>query len=338
MYHIRLESRDIRENLAAEHYLLNHFNLKDSLVLFYIQTPSVIIGRNQNALSEIDMSYAEKKNIIITRRQSGGGAVYDDLGNVSFSFIMDAKDHEFGDFKTFTKPILKALHRMGAVGAEMNGRNDLFIDGKKFSGNAMYKKGQKMFMHGTLMFDVDMEEMVSVLDVSQKKIEAKGTKSVRSHVTNIKPYLYKAYQNLTTEEFRDQLLLQLFEVERIADLEQWSYRLTQKDKDKIQNLVQDIYGNEQWIYGEAPKYTIEKEEKFPGGMLELKFSVEKEVLTHLRIYGDYFNQRDTKEIEELLIGSLYTKAAIEERLKEISFEDYFTNITLQNFVQLLTSR
>lgn len=338
MYYVCLESKDIRENLAAEHYLLNQFTFDEPLVLFYIQKPSVIIGRNQNALSEIDMEYAEKKNITVTRRQSGGGAVYDDLGNVSFSFVMDASNHEFGDFKTFTQPILKVLHQMGAAGAEMNGRNDLYIDGKKFSGNAMYKKGRKMFMHGTLMFDVDMEEMAAVLDVSRKKIESKGTPSVRSRVTNVKPYLHKKYQQLTSEEFRDQLLLQLFEAENFEEIEQWNYQLTEQDKSEIQKLVQTVYGNEQWIYGEAPEFTVEKEEKFAGGLLELKFSVEKGIITQLKIYGDYFNQRDTEEVEKLLIGSRYSKEAVEGSLATVSFADYFTNITVREFVELLTGR
>ncbi|MBL1224905.1 lipoate--protein ligase [Enterococcus sp. BWR-S5] len=338
MYYVLLESRDIRENLAAEQYLLNQLDFDEPLVLFYIQKPCVIIGRNQNALAEIDMTYAQQKHITITRRQSGGGAVYDDLGNVSFSFVMEAANKSFGDFKTLTQPILTALHRMGATEAKMNGRNDLFIDDKKFSGNAMYKKGKKMYMHGTLMFDVDLVEMTNVLNVSKIKIESKGTKSVRSHVTNLKPYLDSAYQTLTIEEFRNQLLLQLFEAADLKEIEGKRYELTEADQKEIQRLVRDVYGNPQWIYGEAPKFTIHREKKFAGGLVEIGLSIEKGKITALKIYGDYFNQKDTEEFEALLIGLDYTQQSLENAIAAIEFHEYFTNISEEEFIRLMMDK
>lgn len=335
MYYVLLESRDIRENLAAEQYLLNRLDFDEPLVLFYIQKPCVIIGRNQNALAEIDMAYAEKKNITITRRQSGGGAVYDDLGNVSFSFVMNAEGKNFGDFNTLTQPILAALHKLGAVGAEMNGRNDLFIDGKKFSGNAMYKKGKKMYMHGTLMFDVDLAEMTNVLNVSKIKIESKGTKSVRKHVTNLKPYLDERYQGLTIEAFRDQLLLQLLGSSSLEEIQEKKYTLTTSDYEGIQKLVKEVYGNQQWIYGEAPRFTIHREKKFPGGLVNIGLSIEKGRIAQLKIYGDYFSQRDTREIEARLTGQEYRLEAIEQALTTLDFSEYFTNISKSAFIHLL---
>lgn len=174
MRYVIMQSRDIRENLATEDYLLNTLSFEEPLVLFYIQEPCVILGRNQNAYEEIDLAYAREKGIVITRRLSGGGAVYDDLGNVSFSFVVQEGHQAFGDFKAFTKPIIEALHKMGATGAEISGRNDLLIEGKKFSGNAMYTKKGKMYTHGTLMYDVDLAEVQRVLTVSKKKLNQKG--------------------------------------------------------------------------------------------------------------------------------------------------------------------
>ncbi|MBP1046515.1 lipoate--protein ligase [Enterococcus sp. BWM-S5] len=338
MYYVLLESRDIRENLAAEQYILNQLSFDEPLVLFYIQKPCVIIGRNQNAYAEINMTYAKEKHITITRRQSGGGAVYDDLGNVSFSFVMEAANRSFGDFRTLTQPILTALHRMGAVGAEMNGRNDLYLDGQKFSGNAMYKKGKKMYMHGTLMFDVDLEEMSKVLNVSKIKIESKGTKSVRSHVTNLKPYLSRKYQDISIEDFRDQLLLQLFEASDLEEIRGKRYELTTADYREIAKLVKEIYGNKEWIYGEAPEFTIHRERKFGGGLVEVGLSIEKGRIHQIKIYGDYFSQKDTKEIEALLTGCVYDQPAIKEALAAINFDEYFTNISREEFICLLTDR
>lgn len=143
MYYVIMPSQDIRRNLATEQYLLNQRTFDEPLVLFYIQKPCVIVGRNQNVRAEVDLKYAKEHQVIITRRLSGGGAVYDDLGNLSFSFVVNADHASFGNFKLFTQPIIEALHEMGATGAEVSGRNDLMIDGKKFSGNAMYTKNKK---------------------------------------------------------------------------------------------------------------------------------------------------------------------------------------------------
>ena len=201
MQYLVMQTDDIRTNLATEQYLMNSGKLEAPFMLFYIEKPCIIVGRNQNTMEEINQKYCEDNKITITRRLSGGGAMYQDLGNMCFSFVVPAKDQKFGDFKTLVQPIVKALHEMGATKAEVTGRNDIVIDGKKFSGNAMYTKGDKTFSHGTLMFDVDTSAVENALRVSKDKIESKGVKSVRSHVTNIKPYLDKQYQALDTFAF-----------------------------------------------------------------------------------------------------------------------------------------
>lgn len=335
MYYVIMPSLDIRRNLATEQYLLNQRTFDEPVVLFYIQKPCVIVGRNQNVRAEVDLAYARKHQITITRRLSGGGAVYDDLGNLSFSFVVNADHESFGNFKLFTQPIIDALHEMGATGAEISGRNDLLIDGKKFSGNAMYTKNKKMYSHGTLMLDVDLDKVSHVLTVSEKKLASKGTKSVRSHVTNLKPYLSKEYQNITTEAFRDRLLLQLFNVKTLEEIKPFEYQLTEMDEQAIDQLVEEIYGNHTWIFGEEPKFTIKREEKFKGGLIEANISVKKGRIEAITIYGDYFNQKDTQEIEQLLIGSNYEREAIELVLAAVEIGDYFNNISTAEFVQLL---
>lgn len=335
MYYVIMPSNDIRRNLATEQYLLNQRSFDEPLVLFYIQKPCVIVGRNQNVRAEVDLNYAKEHQITITRRLSGGGAVYDDLGNLSFSFVVDATHESFGDFKAFTQPIIDALHEMGALGAEISGRNDLLIDGKKFSGNAMYTKNKKMYSHGTLMLDVDLDEVSRVLTVSEKKLASKGTKSVRSRVTNLKPYLAKEYQGISTEDFRDRILLHLFKAKTMDAIQTREYHLTQEDERAIDQLVAEIYGNETWVFGEEPKYTIKREEKFQGGLIEANISVEKGRISAITIYGDYFSQKDTKEIAELLIGCKYEQAAIKQVLADVVVGDYFTNVSKAEFVQLL---
>lgn len=330
-----MASHDIRRNLATEQYLLNQRTFDEPLVLFYIQEPCVIVGRNQNVRAEVDLSYAKEQQITVTRRLSGGGAVYDDLGNLSFSFVVNADHESFGDFKLFTQPIIDALHKLGATGAQISGRNDLLIDGKKFSGNAMYTKNKKMYSHGTLMLDVDLDEVSRVLTVSEKKLASKGTKSVRSRVTNLKPYLSKEYQGISTEAFRDYLLLHLFHAETMESIKTQEYHLTVEDEQAIDQLVADIYGNDAWIFGEEPNYTIKREEKFKGGLIEANISVEKGRIIAITIYGDYFSQKDTKELTALLVGCNYEQEAIGQALADITIGQYFNNVSKAEFIQLL---
>ena len=223
----RMLSEDIRYNLATEEYLMNNVDVSEPCLLLYIQKPCVIIGRNQNAYQEIDFDYLRSRKIVLTRRTSGGGAVYDDLGNMSFSFVTKKDATSFGDYQSATQPIMKGLAAMGAKDVEVHGRNDLFIDGKKFSGNAMYTKKGRTYSHGTLMYDVDLEELTKVLHVAQEKIASKATKSVRKSVTNIKPFLAEQYQSMDTKEFRDTLLCRIYEVESIDEISEQEIVLTE---------------------------------------------------------------------------------------------------------------
>lgn len=183
------ENNDPRVNLAIETYLLTEMPLDEPILLFYINEPSIIIGRNQNTIEEINKEYVDEHGIHVVRRLSGGGAVYHDHGNLNFSFIMPDDGNSFRDFAKVTQPIIQALHDLGVEGAELKGRNDLVINDMKFSGNAMYATNGRMFAHGTLMFDSDIDEVVNTLKVRKDKIESKGIKSVRSRVTNIKPFI-----------------------------------------------------------------------------------------------------------------------------------------------------
>lgn len=227
------ENHDPRVNLAIETFLLQEMPLEEPILLFYINEPSIIIGRNQNTIEEINREYVEEHGIHVVRRLSGGGAVYHDFGNLNFSFIMPDDGDSFRDFAKVTKPIIQALHELGISGAELKGRNDLVIDGLKFSGNAMYATNGRMFAHGTIMFDSDINEVVNALKVKKEKIESKGIKSIRSRVTNIKPFLPEEKQGMTTEEFREDILLKIFGVSSVEDVK--TYELTEKDWEKNQS-------------------------------------------------------------------------------------------------------
>ncbi|HRA69323.1 MAG TPA: lipoate--protein ligase, partial [Trichococcus flocculiformis] len=208
-------------NIALETFLLKEKILDEPILLFYINEPSIIIGRNQNTIEEINADYVEANKIHIVRRMSGGGAVYHDLGNFSFCFITKDDGDSFRDFGKFTKPVISFLHSVGVKEAELKGRNDLVIGEKKFSGNAMYATNGRMTAHGTILFDSDLDAVTSALKPRKEKIESKGIKSIRSRVTNIKPFVDEAYQDLTTEEFRDLMLLSIFNVKTREEVKEY---------------------------------------------------------------------------------------------------------------------
>lgn len=323
---------DASMNIALETYLVENKLVDEPILLFYINRPSIIIGRNQNTIEEVNQPYIDEHGIEVVRRMSGGGAVYHDLGNVSFCFIKD-DDGSFRDFAGFTRPVIEALHKLGATEARLEGRNDLLIDGKKFSGNAMYAKDGRMTAHGTLLFNSDLEEITNALKPRKEKIESKGIKSIRSRVTNIAPYVDEKYRSLSIEEFRDVLLLEIFGVDSKEDVPQ--YHLTAEDWEKVEAIRQERFGNWDWNYGESPAFDIEKREKFPFGLVDFRFNVAQGKVASAKIYGDFFGLGDIKDVEEALIGHRFEREAFERVFETLDINRYFGRVTKEELLDLL---
>ncbi|EQC2227896.1 TPA: lipoate--protein ligase [Listeria monocytogenes] len=321
--------KDPRINLAVEEFILTELNLDEPVLLFYINKPSIIIGRNQNTVEEIDTEYVEKNDVIVVRRLSGGGAVYHDEGNLNFSFITEDDGESFHNFAKFTQPIVEALKRLG-VNAELKGRNDLLIDGFKVSGNAQFATKGKMFSHGTLMYDLNLDNVAASLKPRKDKIESKGIKSVRSRVANISDFMD---QEMTTEEFRDLLLLYIFNVEKVEDVKE--YKLTAADWEKIREISAKRYGNWDWNYGKSPKFDLTRTKRFPVGAVDVRLNVQKGIITDIKIFGDFFGVKNVADIEEKLVNTTYKREALAEALKDIDVKEYFGNITKDEFLDLL---
>lgn len=326
------EITDPSINIALETYLVENRLVDEPILLFYINEPSIIIGRNQNTAEEVNQAYIDEHKIHVVRRMSGGGAVYHDLGNFSFCFIKD-DDGSFRDFGKFTEPVISALHKMGVTGAELQGRNDLLIDGKKFSGNAMYAKNGRMTAHGTILFDADLEAVTKALKPRQEKIQSHGVKSVRSRVTNIKPYVSEAYQNMDTRAFRDSLLLQIFGVEKREDVKE--YHLTEKDWEKVYEIRKERFGNWNWNYGHSPAFSLEHRHKFPFGLVEYKLNVENAHIQNVRIYGDFFGLGEISDIEEALQGVPFEYKSVLEVFSRFDLQKYFGRISAEELCTLL---
>ncbi|SFH70954.1 lipoate--protein ligase [Pisciglobus halotolerans] len=338
MYYVKNERNgkeifDPRVNLAIEYYLLNEVQLDESILLFYINQPSIIIGRNQNAYEEINRDYVEENGIYVVRRFSGGGAVYHDYGNLSFCFITKDDGNSFRNFSKFTEPVIQALHKIGVEGAELKGRNDLLINGQKFSGNAMYAKNGRMTAHGTIMFDSEINEVVKALKPKKEKLESKGIKSIRSRVTNIKPYMSDEYQNMNTKQFRERLLLSIFDVDIAEEAKQ--YVLTDEDWKKIDEYTQNYFGNWEWNYGKSPKFDVERGQRFPIGTIDVKMDVNNGVIQDIRIYGDFFGMGEIADVEARLKGTKYEAAAIKDVMSQIDIKKYFGDISVDDLVKLI---
>ncbi|MBN6887633.1 lipoate---protein ligase [Cytobacillus horneckiae] len=318
---------DPRINLAIEEYALKHLDINESYLLFYINEPSIIIGKNQNTIEEINTEYVEANSLHVVRRLSGGGAVYHDLGNLNFSFITKDDGESFHNFLKFTEPVIKALKKMG-VNAELSGRNDLTVDGRKISGNAQFSTRGRMFSHGTLMLDSEIENVVSALKVKKDKIESKGIKSIRSRVANISEFLN---EKITIEQFREILLKNIFEDSK--DIPE--YKLTEEDWEEIDKISKERYQNWDWNYGKSPKFDYEHSHRFPVGSIDIRINVNKGEIKECKIYGDFFGVGDVSEIEEKLAGVRYEKSEIEKALADVEIKHYFGNVTKDEFINLV---
>lgn len=315
-------------NLALEEYVLKHLDSDEDFILLWQNEPSIIIGRNQNTIEEINSAYVKENNIHVVRRISGGGAVYHDFGNLNFTFVTKNLKDNLNNFRKFTEPVIQALQNLG-VNAEFAGRNDIVVDGKKISGNAQTFYRNKMFHHGTILFNSDLDMVTKVLDVKLDKIQSKGIKSVRSRVSNIYPYLNEP---MTMDEFKDTLLKLILDTDDIKSKE---YILNQTDLDQINKLMEQKYLTWEWNYGESPEFDIQKSNRFEGGKLDIRLNVTDGNIKAIKIFGDFFGAKDVTELEQLLNGQRFEESSLRAFLNQQELEQYFFKITLDDFINCL---
>ena len=321
-----LNNPDPRMNLAFEEYAICNIAPDEEILLFYINEPSIIIGRNQITIQEINLDYVNANNIHVVRRLSGGGAVYHDLGNLNFSFIAPFSAENFHNFRKFTEPVVKVLQSMGAQ-AELSGRNDLLIEGKKISGNAQYVKGKRMVSHGTLLYNTDLERVGDALRVKAAKIESKGIKSVRSRVANITEYLENAPDIL---RFKQKIIEGVFASEPVNE-----YRLTEGDWEGVRHLVAERYATWDWNFGRSPAFNLRRETRYAGGEIEALLTVSRGKISAIRFFGDFFGQREVLPLEEALEGCNYEPLAMKAALEGFEIGQYFVNFSVDELIQLL---
>lgn len=328
MKYIENYSNDPRYNLAFEEYCFKYMPRDEDYILLWINGPSIIIGRNQNTLEEINLEYVRENNIQVVRRITGGGAVYHDLGNLNFSIITNSHGRSLIDFKKYNMSIVKSLQQLG-VNCELSGRNDITIECKKFSGIAQSIWKGRVLNHGTLLFDTKLDVLSKALNVKKDKIESKGVKSVRSRVTNIKDYLNI---DVGIEEFRDILLKHLFETK---DISPHILKLTEEQLAEIDRLFKEKYSSWEWNFGHSPAFNYKNYRRFPFGSIEVRLEVKNGIINKAKIYGDFFGTEDIEKLEEILKGLKYRREDLVEALAEVELKRFFGPIELDDFIDLL---
>jgi lipoate-protein ligase A len=289
---------------------------------------AIIIGKHQNAFEEINADYVKKHNINVVRRISGGGAVYHDLNNLNYTIISNEEKGVDFDFKTFSQPVIDTLKELG-VTAEFSGRNDILIDGKKICGNAQaYIKGRIMH-HGCLLFNTELSVLAKALEIPKDIISSNATKSVRSAVDNILPNLPN---KISVEEFADKLLAHM--KRKFPAMKEYTF--SQQELAEIEKNRASKFGTWEWNWGKSPKFDINRHSRYTAGKIQVFANVKNSMIENIKFYGTFFGKNSNlEEIENALIGVRYTYTNIENKLKDLNFNDYFAGFSLEELTKAI---
>ncbi len=316
-----LNTHDPYYNLALEEYLFSETD--DDIFMLWQNEPCVVIGKNQNAYAEINIDKARENGVKIVRRITGGGAVYHDLGNVNYTFISSKNEEKGIDFAFFTRPIIDALSSLG-VSAELSGRNDLLVDGKKFSGNAQHSSDKRTLHHGTLLYNSDLSVLSSVLNVDKEKIQSKGIKSTRSRVINLSEII----SDCDVQGF----------IELIASFVEKKYGVNRGEAPRNEAIDRLCVRNasEAWIFPErelVSHYSLRKKKRYDFGIVDICLDMSNNVIRDIKISGDFFGNKPITELERALVG-LKLETAF-EAVSKLEVDEYIFGMTADDLARQL---
>lgn len=323
MLFIDAETTDPDYNLALEEFVFEQMSRENEYLMLWQNDNAVIVGRHQNTPAEIDQGYVREHGIRVVRRMSGGGAVYHDLGNLNFTFIVDADNGAQVDLRRFCLRIADALRALG-LDAQVDGRNDILANGCKISGNAQYIRHGRVMHHGTLLFDSDLSVLTRALRPDPEKIQAKGVASVRSRVANIRELLPT---DMTLAQFRAHLAQYL-----MRDVPHEQYHLTAQEQAQVEALRAARYGTWQWNYGASPACSIVRRRRIAQvGSVQAHMQLDKGVIRSITFLGDFFSTEEPQGLAERLVGRPLT----EQALADIDPAPYISGMTQQGLLDLL---
>ncbi len=308
-------STDPHFNLAFDEYCLQQYRSDEDFFYLWRNRPSVIIGLNQNAYSEVNLDYLDSHGITLARRVTGGGAVYHDLQNLNYTFI---------GHSVSPQPFVAALRELG-VEAELTGRNDIFVGGRKVSGYARRVWHDREIVHGTLMYDVDIDTLTRVLDAPGSKMEAKGIASVRSRVANLKDTLP---QFASLDELQDAL-------HGILAAGDGQVPMGEGDIAEIGRMAEEKFATWEWVYGHSREADFRRRAKLACGTVEAGISIDRGRISGLEFSGDFLGDRPAGELASALKGTKFEKKAVRDALKRLGAEKYFTGVSADELAELI---
>jgi len=327
MYALRVESTDPAFNLALEEVLFDSLSPENSgIFLIWRNSPSVIVGRHQNTAEEVNAAFCREHGITVVRRPTGGGAVYHDLGNVNFSFLVWVEKKRLSGFEEFMTPMVQALRDLG-IDAEYTSRNDITVNGRKVVGTAQRRTGQRMLHHGCLLVDVDTSALSDALAADPEKFRSKGVASHRARVANLKEFLP---DGLDAAQCMEQIVNAM-----ICRCAQEERELSTELKEKAEALARSRYRTWEWNWGNSPAFTEKRRRRFSWGRLECLLDVRDGIVTGCRLFGDFFPLRDPAELEALLTGLRSDPASMRAALKNEPVETWFSGAERSDLLAFL---
>lgn len=313
---ISSENTDPYFNLASEEYLLKCCN--EDIFLLYRNIPSIVVGKHQNTLAEINLSLVQEKKLKVARRISGGGTVFHDLGNLNFAFITEGKEGELVNYHRFTLPVIEAMGGMG-LDIRLGKRNELLLGNLKISGTASHVYKQRVLHHGTLLFSSDIEAMAAALNVQPERYTDRAVKSIRSEVTNIRDHLV---DKMDITDFQNRIYNHIFNTMDAAE----NYKYSEHDRKEINKLRNSKYAKWVWNFGYSPKYQFSKNLKFNAGNINLHMNVDKGIIQEVNFEGDFMSGKDIHMLEKLLVGIIHDPETLRLRLSGIQVADYISGL------------
>ncbi|QGS52025.1 lipoate--protein ligase [Spiroplasma tabanidicola] len=329
MYIYKSKIFDPKYNLATEEYLTINAKFQDPILFLWQNDNTIVVGRNQNPAAEINLQSAEKDNVNVIRRNTGGGTVFQDLGNMNFSIIYTDKENKgVSMFEKMLDPIIQTLNKMG-VAAKFSGRNDIVLNDKKISGNAMWKYKDRFLQHGTILFNANLDKLAKYLTVDRAKILSKNIESITARVTNINSEIEN---KIEIPVFWDELIKTYESLGSINYL-----KLDVNDLEEIDKLFVNKYKNSDWTFVKNATFDYINKTRIEGkGSFEIFLNVIDNKIKEVKIYGDFLGYAGTEILEKKLVNVEYKASEIKKIIELVNIKDIFgSSIEVQDVLNLL---